>query len=145
MILESLHANRVIWYKSGGQSLVTGEFQKSSNLAIAIWSCLINLGLVLDLSPVFLSTRQMRALMVTSSAIACKWRMQEYPAQMIDFRSSITIFKREKRLNHGSKKVGLNYHLCIKHSASFNWVGRAAEHKTRSHVRFFDSFHLRNE
>ena len=34
-------------------------------LAMAIWSCLMNLGLVFDFSPVFLSTRQIRAWIVT--------------------------------------------------------------------------------
>ena len=37
------------------------SFWLISNLAMAIWSCLMNLGLVFDFSPVFLSTRQIRA------------------------------------------------------------------------------------
>ena len=79
----------------------------ASNLTIAIWSCLINLGRVLDFSPVFLSTRQIRVLILTwiidlthwnppgfrvltSSDMACRCMMQENPAQTIDLRSSIT-------------------------------------------------------
>ena len=41
------------------------SFGLFSHLAMAIWSCLMNLGLVFDFSPVFLSTRQIRALIVT--------------------------------------------------------------------------------
>ena len=37
----------------------------ASNLTIAIWSCLINLGRVLDFSLVFLSTRQIRVFILT--------------------------------------------------------------------------------
>merc|ERR1719445_2014252 len=47
-------------------------------------------GRVLNFSPVFLSTRQIRVLILTSSDMACRCMMQENPAQTIDLRSSIT-------------------------------------------------------
>lgn len=65
-LLSSLSVNRPIW----GNSLNCSKqiTPAHSILIIATWSCFTNLGLVFDFSAVFLSTRQMSALTVTSSA-----------------------------------------------------------------------------
>ena len=76
--------------------------------------------------------------LLTSSAMACKWRMQEYPAQMIDFRSSITTWA---GVDIDPLLVFTPY-LGIKHAPCLNGVGGAAKHKPRGHVRLLNSFHL---
>ena len=71
----------------------------ATNRTIAIWSCLINRGRVLDFSPVFLSTKQMIAFSVTSSVIACKWRTNCLPGQMILLYSNTTTWNVKKKIS----------------------------------------------
>lgn len=68
---SSLRVNRPIWGKSLKVSRQMTPAARS--LAMHTWSCLTNRGRVLLFSPVFLSTRQIKA---------CRWDLQRFQLQI---------------------------------------------------------------
>lgn len=132
-------------------------------LTIAICSCLINLGRVLDFSPVFLSTRQIRAFIVTYNKMkrifeetikkkipplplpADAWYNQNQHTQLISSPTSQSKTKYLKNVENFMKVFFYwrgKTNLGIKDFSCFNRIGERTKYKSGGNLSIIDTLHL---
>ena len=134
-------------------------------LTIAICSCLINLGRVLDFSPVFLSTRQIRAFIVTYNKMkmifeetilyknklpplplpADAWYNQSQHTQLISSPTSQSKTKYLKNVENFMKVFFYwrgTTNLGIKDFSCFNRIGERTKYKSGGNLSIIDTLHL---
>lgn len=118
-----------------------------SILIIATWSCLTNRGRVFDFSPVFLSTKHIRACnREREKNKPLNWRCQfvnkeETNVTYIDgdFFSSTMNMHHCWISSTYDRFMFQNHHLRIEFLSGFDWLRSITQNETRRDIFFFDS------